>query len=163
MYILDTDVVSNLRKQRPHPVLLRWIESTGYPALATTAFTIMEIQMGIERARQSNKAVASMVETWLAGLLQTGRLQILLFGSEAAQLLGRMSETPALRNFIVHPPGAKNTKTGADLAIASMAIAQRAIVATANSDDFLLIHKDFPLPGLYNPFLDKWIVELSKT
>lgn len=163
MYILDTDVVSNLRKQRPHPALLRWIGTTGWPELATTAFTIMEIQMGIERARQSDDAVASRVATWLAGLLQTGQPQILLFGTEAALLLGRMNETPALRNFLVHPPVTKKTKTGADLAIASIAIAQQAAVATANSDDFLLIHEHFPLRGLYNPFLEKWIVEPPRT
>ncbi|MFZ0550368.1 MAG: hypothetical protein WAM21_06135, partial [Steroidobacteraceae bacterium] len=74
-------------------------------------------------------------------------------------LLGKMYETPPLRNFLVNDPGAKTSKTGADLAIASIAISQDAIVATGNGSDFLLIHEHFPLPGLYDPFEDKWLVK----
>jgi toxin FitB len=158
VYVLDTDVVSNLRKQRPHPALLRWVEKTGWQELATTVFTIMEIQMGIERARQSDTTVATRVEAWLAGLLQVGRPQVLPLNTEAALLLGRMNETPALRNFLRLPPDTKKTKTGADLAIAALAIVHQAVVTTVNTDDFLLIHQYFPLPGLYNPFQDKWLV-----
>jgi predicted nucleic acid-binding protein len=158
VYVLDTDIVSNLRKQRPHPALLRWIEQTGWQEIATTVFTIMEIQMGIERARQSDTTVATRVEAWLAGLLQVGQPQVLPLNTEAALLLGRINETPALRNFLLPPPDTKKTKTGADLAIAALAIVHQAVVTTANSDDFLLIHQYFPLPGLYNPFQDKWSV-----
>lgn len=73
-----------------------------------------------------------------------------------------MNEAPPLRNFLVHPPDSKKTKTGADLAIAAMAVAHQAALATANSDDFLLIHEHFPLPGLYNPLLEEWIVDPTK-
>ena len=79
--------------------------------------------------------------------------------TNAAQLLGRMNETPALRNFLVHDPGTKKTKTGADLAIASIAIAHKAVVTTGNGSDFLVIHQHFPLRGLYDPFQGKWLVE----
>lgn len=58
-----------------------------------------------------------------------------------------------------HDPGAKKTKTGADLAIASIAIAHNAVVTTGNGSDFLLIHQHFPLPGLYDPFEGKWLVK----
>jgi hypothetical protein len=63
-----------------------------------------------------------------------------------------MNETPALRNFLVHHPGAKQIKSGADLAIASIPIPHKAVVATGHRGDFLLIHRHFPLPGLYDPF-----------
>lgn len=161
MYILDTDVVSNLRKKKPYPALLSWMDETGWQELATTVLTIMEIQIGIERARRTEVAIAETVQKWLTGLLQAGQPHVLPLDTDAAVLLGRMNETPALRNFLVHDRATKKTKTGADLAIASIAIAHKAVVTTGNCSDFLLIHRDFPLPGLYDPFQDKWHVKPS--
>ncbi|MGH8227003.1 MAG: PIN domain-containing protein [Steroidobacteraceae bacterium] len=161
MFILDTDVISNLRKKRPHPSLTRWIGEIGWQELATTALTVMEIQIGIERARRSDATIADTVQKWLSGLLHVGRPEVLPLGTDAALLLGRMYETPPLRNFLANDPGAKKPKTGADLAIASIAIAHSAIVATGNGSDFLLIHRYFPLRGLYDPFEDKWLVQPS--
>jgi predicted nucleic acid-binding protein len=159
VFVLDTDVISNLRKKRPHPSLLGWIGEVGWQELATTSVTIMEIQIGIERARRSDAAIAQSVQDWLGGLLQAGRPQVLPLDTGAALLLGRMYETPPLRNFLVNDSGAKKSKTGVDLAIASIAIAQDAIVATGNGNDFCLIHEHFPLQGLYDPFEGKWLVE----
>lgn len=159
MYVLDTDVVSNLRKKRPHPTLLRWIDEAGWQELATTVLTIMEIQIGIERARRSDAVTAESVDKWLSGLLQAGEPQMLALDTDAARRLGRMNETPALRTFLVQDPATKKTKSGADLAIASIAIEHRATVTTGNGSDFLFIHQYFPLPGLYDPFLNKWLVE----
>ncbi len=158
MYVLDTDVVSNLRKKKPHPSLLSWIDEIGWQELATSVLTIMEVQIGIERARRSNPEVAESVQKWLAGLLQAGQPQTLSLDVDAALLLGRMNETPALRNFLVGDPVTKKTKTGADLAISSIAIAHNAVVATGNCGDFLAIHEYFPLPGLFDPFQGKWLV-----
>jgi|SRR5579872_888140 len=159
MFILDTDVVSNLRKKKPHPNLERWIDETGWQDLATTVLTVMEIQVGIERARRSDPATAEGVEKWLTGLLLAGRPQVVPLETDAALLLGRMNETPSLRNFLAQDTAAKKTKTGADLAIASIAIARNDVVTTGNGSDFLLIHQHFPLPGLYDPFAGKWLVE----
>jgi toxin FitB len=122
----------------------------------------MEIQVGIERARRSDAVAAGRVEEWLAGLLQAGRPQVLPFDTDAALLLGRMNETPPLRNFLVQVPGARKTQSGADLAIAAIAIAHKAVMATGNASDFLLIHEHFPLPGLYDPLGDRWLLEESK-
>jgi predicted nucleic acid-binding protein len=159
VYILDTDVVSNLRKKKTHPHLLSWIDEVGWQELATTVLTIMEVQIGIERARRSNLEVAESVEKWLAGLLQAGQPHVLPLNTDAALLLGRMNETPALRNFFVQGPTTNKPKTGADLAIASIAIAHGSVVVTGNCDDFLFIHRHFPLPGLFDPFQDKWLVK----
>jgi len=163
MILLDTDIVSNLRKKKPHPRLLIWIEEAGWDELATTALTVMEIQIGIERARRTDMAIAEEVQQWLAELIETGMPQILPLDTEAAILLGRMRETPELRDFLVQHPGAKETKTGADLAIAAIAITRGAVVATNNEKDFLAIGRYFPLPGLYNPFLGEWFVEPAGT
>lgn len=158
MFVLDTDVVSNLRKKKPHPTLVGWMSEVGWQELATTSVTIMEIQIGIERARRSDAATAQSVQQWLDGLLQVGRPNVLPLDTDAALLLARMYETPPLRNFLTNDPGAKKPKTGADLAIASIAIANEAVVATGNGSDFLVIHQHFPLRGLYDPFEDRWLV-----
>jgi toxin FitB len=157
--ILDTDVVSNLRKKRPHPKLVSWLDEMGWQDLATTVLTVMEIQAGIERARRTSAATADDVQRWLGGLLQVGKPQVLPLNTDAALLLGRMHETPALRNFLLHDSAATKTKTGADLAIAAIAIAHEAVVATGNGGDFLLINRHFPLSGLYDPFEGKWLIE----
>jgi predicted nucleic acid-binding protein len=161
VYVLDTDVVSNLRKKKPHPTLLSWMDEIGWEELATTVLTIMEVQIGIERARRADAVTAESVQKWLTGLLQAGQPHVLSLDTEAAVLLGRMNETPALRNFLVHDPGTKKTKTGADLAIAAIAITHRAVVTTGNGSDFLFIHRHFPLPGLYDPFQGKWLIKLD--
>jgi predicted nucleic acid-binding protein len=159
MFVLDTDIVSDLRKKKPHPRLIGWIEAVGWEDLATTVLTVMEIQIGIERARQSDPAASQRVQEWLSGLLEVGRPQVVALDTDAALILGRMRETPALRNFLIHEPGAKKTKTGADLAIAAIAIARGAVVATNNESDFLTINRHFRLPGLYNPREGRWLIQ----
>lgn len=159
MFILDTDILSNLRKARPHPNLVHWIEGIGWERLATTVMTIVEIQVGIERARRADAAVAASVETWLAGMIGVGAPQVLALETDAALILGRMYETPELRNFLVHPSGARKSKTGADLAIAAIAIAHGAVIATNNDRDYLAIDRHFPLPGLFNPLTETWRIE----
>jgi predicted nucleic acid-binding protein len=159
VFVLDTDVVSNLRKKKPHPKLIRWMDDIGWEDLATTVLTIMEIQIGIERARRADAPTAHHVQQWLAGLLKVGKPHVLPLGTEAAILLGQMNETPPLRNFLLQDPVSKKTKTGADLAIASIAIAHSAVVVTGNRSDFLAINQHFPLPGLYDPFESQWLVE----
>jgi predicted nucleic acid-binding protein len=159
VFILDTDVVSNLRKKKPHPHLGSWMDEIGWQDLATTVLTIMEIQIGIERAKRSNVATADSAQQWFDGLLRVGKPHVLPLDTDAALLLGRMNETPALRNFLVQDPATQKSKTGADLAIAAIAIAHDAVIATGNGRDFLVINRHFGLPGLYDPFQGKWLVE----
>jgi predicted nucleic acid-binding protein len=43
MFILNTDVLSNLRKQKKHPVVQAWLLSTPQADLCTTVISIAEI------------------------------------------------------------------------------------------------------------------------
>lgn len=158
MFLLDTDILSNLRKIKPHPHLIPWIDATGWPEVASSVINVMEIQIGIERVRRSEPALATSVQEWLAGLLQAGRMQILSLETDAAIILGKMYESPPLRNFLIAEPGSRRPRTGADLAIAAIAISAGAVVATNNERDFLTIHRHFPLPGLFNPLERRWSV-----
>jgi predicted nucleic acid-binding protein len=91
-------------------------------------------------------------------MLETDTLRIHPLDVAAAVLLGRMHETPALRNFVLPDRKQKRPKTAGDLAIAAIAIEQGAVVATGNQAHFSEIDACFPLPGIYNPFRDEWIV-----
>ncbi len=52
MYLLDTNVVSELRKLRPHGAVVAWIESIADADLHLCAVTLGEIQTGIEMTRE---------------------------------------------------------------------------------------------------------------
>jgi hypothetical protein len=70
-----------------------------------------------------------------------------------------MNETPPLRNFLRQDLVSKKTKTDADPATDSIAIAHNAVVATGNSSELLVINQHFQLPGLYDPFEGKWLIK----
>jgi predicted nucleic acid-binding protein len=159
IFVLDTNVISSLRKKRPHPGLARWIAATDSQDLRTTVVTITEIQRGIERVRAQNDALAQEIEGWLDTLLAASEPNVPTMDVEASRLLGKMYETPTLRHFITTDPSARDQATGADLATAAIAITAGYAVATANTHHFLQIHQAFPLTGLFNPFDQTWYVE----
>lgn len=65
MYLLDTNVVSELRKVRPHGAVLAWLRDARDEDLHVSAVTIGEIQSGIEITREQDQAKAAEIEVWL--------------------------------------------------------------------------------------------------
>ncbi|SHF37952.1 hypothetical protein SAMN02745117_01829 [Lampropedia hyalina DSM 16112] len=65
MYLLDTNIVSELRRPRPHGGVVAWLESVDDAHLFLSAVTIGEIQAGIELTRQQDAAKATELESWL--------------------------------------------------------------------------------------------------
>ena len=153
-FIVDTNVLSELSRQRPHPQAARWLTSIPRGELATTVISIAEIQCGIERRRKSDLRAAEELESWLVSLLGARGPDIRPLCSDASILLAKMYVTPELKNFIMPSVGQRTAKSGADLAIAAISIVWGATVATRDILHFRQIHACFPLPGLYNPFLD---------
>jgi toxin FitB len=64
VYLLDTNVVSELRKARPHGGVLAWLESVDNRHLHLSAVTLGEIQAGIEITRERGEAKAAEIEAW---------------------------------------------------------------------------------------------------
>jgi toxin FitB len=64
MYLLDTNVVSELRKPRPHGAVVAWLQSTAEADLYLSAVTLGEIQAGIELTREQDAAKAADIEAW---------------------------------------------------------------------------------------------------
>ena len=64
-YLLDTNVVSELRKPKPHGAVLQWIQDVSDTDLHISAVTIGEIQAGIEMTREQDEPKAAELEHWL--------------------------------------------------------------------------------------------------
>jgi len=71
MYLLDTNVVSELRKQKPHKGVLAWIRDASEESLYLSAVTIGEVQAGIEITRDQDAEKAREIEEWLDSLAQS--------------------------------------------------------------------------------------------
>lgn len=65
MYLLDTNVVSELRKPKPHGAVVAWLQSVDDAHLSISSVTIGEIQAGIELTREQDAAKASEIDAWL--------------------------------------------------------------------------------------------------
>lgn len=64
-YLLDTNVVSELRKPKPHGAVLAWVEQVDDVQLHLSAVTVGGIQAGIELTRGQDEAKALDIEAWL--------------------------------------------------------------------------------------------------
>ena len=132
MYLLDTNVVSELRKPRPHGAVLAWINAVDEADLHLSAVTLGEIQAGIELTRDQNLDKAIEIERWLDQL--AGAYNILPMDAAVfrqwAKLMHHQSDT-----------------LYEDAMIAATAHIHRLTVVTRNVGDF----KTFGVK-LLNPF-----------
>jgi hypothetical protein len=71
VYLLDTNVVSELRRPRPHGAVVAWIESVPDDHLHLSAVTLGELQAGVEITREQDPAKAEEIEAWIALVEQT--------------------------------------------------------------------------------------------
>jgi toxin FitB len=131
-FLLDTHVVSELRRPRPHDAVLAWLQSVDDGDLYLASVTLGEIQAGIERTRDQDFAKASEIERWLDQVSDT--FNILSLDGPAfrcwARLMHRQSNT-------LHE----------DAMIAALAKVHQLTVVTRNVVDF----RGFGVP-LLNPF-----------
>ena len=71
MYLLDTNIVSELRKPRPHGAVVAWLQSTEDADLHLSAVTLGEIQAGIEVTRDQDASKVAEIEAWLELVAQS--------------------------------------------------------------------------------------------
>lgn len=65
MYLIDTNVISELRRVKPHGAVLEWVKSVNDDQLFISAVTLAEIQAGIEITREQDQEKADELEQWL--------------------------------------------------------------------------------------------------
>lgn len=71
MYLLDTNVVSELRKSRPHGAVIAWLTEVPDEDLHLSAVTLGELQAGVEITREQAPAKAAEIEGWIDQVAET--------------------------------------------------------------------------------------------
>jgi toxin FitB len=132
-FLLDTNVVSELRKPKPHGAVVAWLNHLNDEQLFLSAVTLGELQSGIERIRAQDTKKAVEIESWvdqLADSIQVLPMDALCF-REWARVMSSKSDT------LVE-----------DAMIAATARVHGLTVATRNERDFTALGV-----ALLNPFL----------
>ena len=132
MYLLDTNVVSELRRVRPHGAVLAWIAGVPDDELFISAVTAGEIQAGIEITREQDEAKARELEAWLDNVMAS--YGVLPMDAPAFREWGRLMR-------------GKSETLSEDAMIAATALVHRLTVVTRNTSDFA----PFSV-GVLNPF-----------
>jgi predicted nucleic acid-binding protein len=88
MYLMDTNVVSELRRAKPHGAVLAWLESVRAARLCVSAITVGELQAGVERARGNDPDKARQIEEWLDAAVRA--FEILAVDAEIIRLWARL-------------------------------------------------------------------------
>jgi predicted nucleic acid-binding protein len=122
MYILDTNVLSALRRPDRAPQVTRWLTSCPEDQLYLSVVTLGEIERGIAQQEARNPQFAEDLRVWIERTTTLFSDRLLPFGPAEARIWGRLSE--------------RLGHSGADLLIAATALAQGAVVVTGNVSDF---------------------------
>ena len=91
MYLLDTNVVSELRKRgRCDENVAAWYTSISYDDLFLSVLTLGEIRKGIELVRDRDPWQAEVLENWLMYVDQNYEGRILSIDADITEAWGRM-------------------------------------------------------------------------
>lgn len=90
-YLLDTNVISEIRKRSPDPQVLAWYNSLSAAEIFISALSIGEIRQGIERLRRKDQEQADLLERWLHGLRRSYADHIVGVDAAVAEEWGRMN------------------------------------------------------------------------
>ena len=121
MFLLDTNVISELRRARPHGAVLAWLKPIPSSSLFVSAASIGEIQIGIEATRGRDAAKAAEIERWLDGIEQT--LQVAALDAASFRVWARLMQRTSDDHML-------------DAMIAATAVSRGLTVASRNVRDF---------------------------
>ena len=123
MFLVDTDVLSALRKRERHPDLVRWMSKRRSTDLYLSVVSIGEIERGIVRQERRDPAFARALSAWLDRVLRVYGERILAADLATARRWGRLSGTLGHES--------------ADLLIAATALEHGLTVVTRNVRHFV--------------------------
>lgn len=142
MYLLDTNVVSELRKARmgkAHPNVVAWSERLDAGVFFVSAITILELELGVVSLERKDAAMGAMLRTWLE------RHVLPEFSDRTLPV----DTAVTLRCARLHVP---NKRSERDALIAATALVHGMVVATRNVADFepvgvRIVNPWTPTPG----------------
>ncbi len=93
-FLLDTNVISELRKRSPNPHVLAWHQAHAHTSAYLSTLAVGEIRQGVERIRHRDPGQADTLERWLTGLIASYRDKILPVTVDIAEEWGRLNASP---------------------------------------------------------------------
>ena len=93
-FLLDTNVVSELRKTQPDERVVAWYARHRAADVYLSALVVGEIRQGVERLRTRDATRADALDRWLDGLLAGYAGRVLPVTAEIAQEWGRLNAAP---------------------------------------------------------------------
>jgi predicted nucleic acid-binding protein len=137
MFLIDTNIISELKKPTPNAGLLKWFDEVSPKDLYLSVITLGEIRKGIEmKKRKDSNFKSEAYEEWLNHLIHVYKDRIIQIDKEVVNLWG------IFMSISVSVPAI-------DGLIAASAKEHDLTLVTRNTKDF----KHFPV-NLYNPFND---------
>ncbi|RUW33974.1 MULTISPECIES: type II toxin-antitoxin system VapC family toxin [unclassified Mesorhizobium] len=116
MYLLDTNIVSDVQRRLPKPTA--WVASIDPASISLSVISLGEIERGIVKQRNVDLERAARLDIWLRELRRDNRDRILPITEEIALAWGRIT--------------AGRTRGSADTLIAATALVHDLIVVTRN-------------------------------
>ncbi len=153
IFLIDTSVISNASKRRPHPAISAWLAQQA--RLAIPFPVILEMEAGTAELHRRDPQKAAALRNFVDDIFET-EPDYPPMTPAVARLLGEMMCCRPLSNLWIS--SSIGRKPGQDLAIAAVSIINGMPLATLNNRDFELIDDYFELPGVYNPAFDLWVV-----
>ena len=122
-YVLDTNIISALRRPEINPDVVEWIAEIPLENLFTTAFNLFEIEHGVVKKEREDARQGAVLRAWFEDqVLTTFASRILEFDHAAARILAQfpVPERAPLE----------------DALIAAIAVANGMVVVTKNMRHF---------------------------
>jgi toxin FitB len=90
-FLLDTNVVSEIRKKVPNAGVSAWFASVPASELYLSAMVVGEIRQGVERLARRDPAQAQIFEQWLGQLIDVYGDRIAPVSVDVAEVWGRLN------------------------------------------------------------------------
>jgi toxin FitB len=120
-YLLDTNIISETRKTRPHPTVLAFLASAPSGSLYLSVLTLGELRKGVAMRKAADPVTARALAAWVDGLEVSFSDRILPVDTATGRLWGELS--------------ARRSMPVVDTLLAATALVHKLVLVTRNTAD----------------------------